>query len=110
MYTLANCALVEKEHQKNKRQYAHVFHINGQVCLARAFTELPERFRLGIVMHEYGHILAGPQGDEQAANNATERKTAIPIHYGPSRHGLNLEYIDERHFNKARDILKGEFR
>jgi hypothetical protein len=110
VYTLGNCQLVEKEHRKSKRQYAHVFHINGQVCLARAFIELPERFRLGILMHEYGHILAGPDGSEEAANKAVERKTGIPIRYGPSHHGLNLEYIDGRHFEKAREILAGEFR
>lgn len=109
MYKLGNCKLVEKEHAEGKRQYAHVFHIRNQVCLARAFAELPQRYRLGILMHEYGHILAGPDGGELEANEALMKKTGIHVFYGPTHHGLGLEYMVPRDYERARGILQEVF-
>jgi hypothetical protein len=106
VYTLQSCPLVEREHREARRQYAHVFHIANQVCVARAIAELPEKYRLGILMHELGHIMAGPKGSEEAANNAVFEQTGIRIYYGGNS---NLEFIDRADFDKAREILRERF-
>jgi hypothetical protein len=83
-----------------------VFHIQNQVCVAKAFDGLPEKYRLGILMHELGHILAGPEGSEGAANRAITAVHGIPVSYGGP---LDLEYVDRRDFEHARTILTKEF-
>ena len=108
-YSLGQCKDVQEEHRKSKRQYAHVFHIPGQVCLADEFEQLPEKNRLGILMHELGHIIAGPSKGELAANRAAENAFGILIKYGRSKHGQDLEYIDAEHFARAREILQENF-
>jgi hypothetical protein len=106
VYTLQSCPLVEREHRESRRQYAHVFHIENQVCCARAIADLPEKYRLGILMHELGHIMAGQRGSEDAANSAVFRETGIRIYYGGNS---DLEFIDRRDFDKAREILRERF-
>ena len=110
MYRIGFCKQVEQEHRDDKRQYAHVFHIDNQVCVAQDFEKLPDRNRLGILMHEYGHILAGKYGSEEAANESVARETGIRIFYSSSRHGKHLEFIQPMDFGQARAILARGFK
>lgn len=79
------------------------------MCLAYEFADLPERFRLGLLMHELGHILAGPSKGEKAANDAIRNYSGVKIHYGPSKYGENLEYISKSDFFRARHTLAEYF-
>jgi len=108
VYRLGWCPEIEGEHACSRRQYAHVFHLPNQVCLAREFSQLPERYRLGILMHELGHILIGPEGAEYDANRAAQQ-LGIQIRYQSSQFGRDVETIDRRDFKRARTILAQEF-
>lgn len=53
------CKLVQKDHEEDKRVYAHVFHRRGRViCLCRAFDRLALPHKLGILLHEIGHLMS----------------------------------------------------
>ena len=69
-FRVEHCSLADKEHQESGRQYAHVFHRNGAICVSSAFESLPTRLKIAILLHETGHLLAGPRGGEDAANRS----------------------------------------
>lgn len=104
-FPVEECAQANQEHHDCQRQYAHVFHKDGVICVAHAFWTLPERLRLAILLHEAGHILAGPRGGEVAANRAAERYSGVPIAYRDCRFGTELEWIDPKHVNQAKIAL-----
>lgn len=68
MMVIRECELARGEHERNRRQYAHMFHHQIQriirgvaveiMCVAPAFFELSPGNRSGLVLHEYGHLLA----------------------------------------------------
>jgi hypothetical protein len=97
------CRDADREHARTKRQYAHVFHVPGTVCVAEAFERLPEWNRLGILMHEYGHFLAGPERTEEQADEIVKQRTGIDIRYHNG-----LQRLDRRDMVKARRILAKE--
>jgi len=103
--SVEECSKADKEHRASKRQYAHVFHRDGIICVSRAFWKLPERLRLAILLHEAGHVLAGPRGGELAANRAAERYSGIPIEYRSCKHGEELESISSRYVAQAKEAL-----
>ena len=104
-FTVSECPQANQEHQDSQRQYAHVFHRDGTICIAKAFWQLPERLRLAILLHEAGHLLAGPRGGELAANRAAERYSGIPIEYQDCRYGEELESISPRYVGQAKEVL-----
>jgi hypothetical protein len=87
------CKKADQEHRRNKRQYAHTFHYKNCVCLARAFANLPAKHQDAIVLHEVGHLIAGPNATEEEANKAIEDRTGITITYADTRYGKDLERI-----------------
>jgi hypothetical protein len=88
-----HCRIAQRDHEENRRQYAHTFHYPGTICLAREFWELPKEFRDGILLHEIGHMLAGPEGTEAEATEAAERFFGVEIRYVDSPYGKNLERL-----------------
>jgi len=87
------CQVAERAHQRSRRQYAHVFHRRGVICVARAFWRLPRRHRLGVLAHEAGHVLAGRAAGEHAADEAAARALGITIRYRTTRWGRKLQYV-----------------
>jgi hypothetical protein len=54
-----SCKLIEKDHAKDPRVFAHVFHRrNKAICVCRAFSRLPLGHRIGIILHEIGHLMS----------------------------------------------------
>jgi len=104
-FPVEECAQANQEHRDSQRQYAHVFHRDQVICIAHAFWQLPERLRLAILLHEAGHLIAGPRGGELAANRAAERYSGIPIEYQDCRWGAQLESISPRYVRHAKEIL-----
>ena len=104
-FPVIECPLANEEHRKAQRQYAHTFHREGQICVARAFYRLPERLQLAILLHEAGHILAGPRGGEQAANNAASRYSGVKIRYQDGPFGEELESIQAQDVSRVRKYL-----
>ncbi len=87
-----HCKLADKEHTTNKRQYAHTFHYNdGRICVANAFYILPIRLRLGILLHELGHLLGAIK--ELEADRLINKVYGISIKRINTKYGDNLETI-----------------
>src|SRR5574340_1171437 len=99
------CLEADQEHKSSQRHYAHVFHKLGKICIAHAFWRLPETHALAILLHECGHILAGPDGGEQQANRTIEDQTGIPIFWKDSAAGESLEWIRPQDRKRAREAL-----
>ena len=85
------CALANKEHQRHKRQYAHVHHKTGVICVANAFFDLPSIYKAALVFHELGH-LAGADG-ELEADKLAEEMFGVEIERVDSEFGENLECL-----------------
>jgi hypothetical protein len=90
---LIHCDLADREHAEHRRQYSHTFHYPRTICVAESFWTLPIRYRDGIISHELGHLLAGPEASEYEADLAWEERTGIPIEYVNSRYGFMLESL-----------------
>lgn len=88
-----HCAIADRDHRENIRNYAHTYHYPRTICLAEAFWELPREYRDGIILHEIGHLLAGPQGSEADANRAAEEWSGSRIQYVDSPYGRRLERV-----------------
>jgi hypothetical protein len=99
------CKEVEVEHAKSQRQYAHTFHRKNVICVCSAIKTLPDTWALAILLHEMGHLLAGPRGSERAANDAAYRASGIRIRYKDGPYGNQLEWIDSSQKSKVRAFL-----
>ena len=104
-FVVEHCPAADEEHRKSKRQYAHVFHRPQVICVARAFEGLPNRLQIAILLHEAGHLLAGPRGGEDAANQAAKRYSGVTISYRDSRYGDSLEWIRPEDVSRAKAAL-----
>lgn len=108
-----NCNEVEEEHRRNERQYAHTYHYADTICVCRAFWELPKSYRDGILLHEIGHLLVGPEGSEREATEAAEEFFDVPINYVDSPYGRELERLENmprrRRRNPEEEIPFGEW-
>lgn len=92
IYKLKICEQANKEHAKSKRQYAHVFHKKNTICIADAFYDLPTKHRIGIQLHEIGHLLS-PDSGEFGADLAIKKYYNIEIKYKDSQYGKRLQYV-----------------
>lgn len=89
------CPEAERDHKRNRRNYAHTYHYPETICVAKEFWELPEPYRDAILLHEIGHLIAGPTGSESDANRASEELSGWRIRYVDSPYGRKLEVIDK---------------
>lgn len=86
---LAPCKTAEREHSESSRQYAHVLHVNGSICVANDIWRLSRGNLYGILLHEFGHLIVEHEsmgnvsGDlqEEAADEAIARMFGIDIRY-----------------------------
>jgi hypothetical protein len=53
---LQKCNLAKRHNQSACRSFAHVFHKPNVICLAPEFETLPDCFKVGILLHELGHL------------------------------------------------------
>jgi len=89
------CKIAEEDHKKQKREYCHTFHRKNTICTCNAFYDLPDRYRLAILAHEIGHLLCGPDGNEDDANRKAIKLFRVEIYYEPRTiHGNHLEAIN----------------
>lgn len=102
---IEECDSANFEHEESCRQYAHTFHKDGVICVAGEFDTLPEEVQLGILLHEVGHLIAGPDGTEEDANEAVEEDSGIEVFYEDTEFGEELECIDEDDVEDAKEYL-----
>lgn len=104
-YSVKQCDQCDQEHADSKRQYAHTFHKMNTICVAKAFYDLPQSWQFAILLHEVGHLLAGPKGSEDAANKAAQKASGIPIVYKDGPYGEELEWIPAKYKTQAKIFL-----
>lgn len=85
------CKRADKEHEQSIRQYAHTQHYKETICLSQAFYKLPLELKVGIILHEIGHLLG--EKNERRADEVIEEIFGISIHRVDTRYGKNLESI-----------------
>ena len=103
------CSEAQADHNKKERYYAHTFHKPNAICVCTQFLGLPDQWRLAILLHEVGHLIAGPRESEAAANAAVTKASGIKIHYKDGPHGEHLEWIDAASVPAAKKFLKWEW-
>jgi len=102
-YSVKLCSAAGVEHYCSNRQYAHVFHRSGVICLARRALSLPAEKFFGIILHELGHLslARSPDHTEAEADQEAYRLSGIHIYRGSDRNGSDLETIHHRDVNRA---------
>lgn len=89
---LYQCPQADREHRESDRQYMHVGHLSNAVCFAKATHALEPEYKLGLLVHEMGHLgMCGWQHEgcakkhtENQANQEGERLTGIRVvFHGP---------------------------
>ena len=94
MIPIRTCPDLTEEHRKNPRRYAHTFHYPNVICVAAQFMELPVKFRLGILIHECGHLIQGDrQHSERCADQTGARFARVPVLRADYGSAKNLEYV-----------------
>jgi len=107
-YHVRTCSLADRERRElGRRQYAHVFHHRGNtICVARAFWRLPWRIRIGLLLHEIGHLLDPDEDDERKIDRIAGAAFGVRIHRGDfPRYGRDLEHVREEDVAAARAAL-----
>lgn len=87
-----HCKQADEDHKISKRQYAHVGHRSwNKICVAKAFFALPRKIRLGLLLHELGHIF-GADGEKES-DDLAYKIFGIKIKRINTKYGNNLESI-----------------
>mgnify|MGYP001562475383 CR=1 FL=1 len=101
---LQSCEQANDEHAASARQFMHAGHRKNTICYAHATLSLARPWIIGLLVHEFGHLVLGgpnmdlPKHSEQAANEAGEAATGIKVVFkGP----LRLEWSDPKEYSKA---------
>lgn len=103
------CPHAEQDHRRDRRAYAHVFHRPGVICVARALLELPDRYKLAILLHELGHVELGKTDHaELDADIVGGYLAGVRVYRSDSDFGHNLETISGRSIARARRYLSRE--
>ena len=76
--------------------------------MASALRYLSDQWKLAILLHEIGHLLAGYEGTEAQANKAIESASKIKIHYKDGKFGKRVEWISKDDLPRARKLLFGK--
>ena len=91
IYVTQSCPLIEKDHKESPRVHAHVFHKqNRTICLAKAFNRLPLGHKVGIMLHEIGHLMT-KGGEEEADLWVQDNCDGIDIAYKNS-----IQWVDPK--------------
>lgn len=102
MITVKQCELANKDHNEERRNYAHSYHINNNViCVADAFITLPMEIQMALLAHEVGHLLVGHvDHSEKQADKIANKFFKIKIQYRNSLYGNDLQIVSIKDMKK----------
>lgn len=77
------CKEADDEHAESSRQYMHVLHYPGVICVAHAAHGLPRENLEGLFAHEFGHLLLEYDGRSQGERAADRvvRQRGLQVRY-----------------------------
>lgn len=94
MFIIKKCSQADREHNDSTRQYAHTYHHNNVICIAKAWKDLSIDHQIGILAHEIGHLLLrGTDHSESEADIIANKFFDIHIRYKNSKYGNDLQYL-----------------
>lgn len=95
-FVAGHCEQADREHRESERQHCHVGHIKWRVCYASAADDLPLAHKLGLVLHEFGHLVLQGKNlerpwkfNEQDASDAGGRLVGLQV---PFKGRMTLEW------------------
>lgn len=100
------CPLAKKHHKESSRQFAHVLHKRNTICVTPEFYDLPKHYQVGILMHEFGHLIL-----KEKKHSESQADSIIWEHYGIGIDRRNyqgmpkLEYIGKKYYAAALEFL-----
>jgi predicted metal-dependent peptidase len=102
MITVKQCQLANKDHEFDRRNYAHSYHLNDNIiCVAEAFIKLPMEIQMALLAHEVGHLLVGHiEHSEKQADKLANKFFKINIHYRDSLYGNDLQIVSIKDMKK----------
>ena len=102
------CPLAKRHHLESGRQFAHVFHRKNTICVTPEFYNLPQVYRVGILLHELGHVALqeGTDHSEAEADGIITILCGIRIHRRTYRGLKRLEVIERAQMSRAMDFLE----
>jgi hypothetical protein len=73
----------------------HTFHERSTICIAPDVPDLPDEYQIGLLLHEYGHLLSDRfktrhKSEEAKADAVVRKALGIQIQY---RSRLRLQYV-----------------
>jgi len=97
MIIVRHCKEADKEHNYSCRQYAHTYHYNNIICVAKEWFNLPLKNQMGLIAHEVGHLLVNKKHHkEQEADRQANKFFGIKVRYKTFRYGRRLQYLNNR--------------
>jgi len=91
-----DCQVIPAErHQggiQGARSFMHTGHYPNAVCAFSGSDKLGENYLFGLLLHEFGHLGAGTEQGERAADQWIFERTGIRIQYKTE---LDIEWVDE---------------
>jgi len=104
------CPDADGDSSRSRRAYAHTYCGSWPgICVASSFFALSREHRDGILAHEIGHLLAGPDGDEWEADAAFLESTGVRIEYADGAHGRCLQWVDPKDSGALYGTFEFEF-
>lgn len=92
------CSEAEDDHANNERIFAHTLHLPRTICVAQAFEDLKDGHKLGIILHEFGHLYGGR--DEGAADLWVDEELGIDIDYVDTVQWVEIKLVGMARENK----------
>jgi len=74
-----DCHYATKDNVEDPRVVAHTLHLVNTICVHPVFRGLKVAYQCGILLHEMGHIFAGPEDSE--ADLWVDEQLGIAIKY-----------------------------
>jgi len=88
---LVYCSELEVVHASIPRVHAHVFHYPDTICIVRDFDNLDDEHKIGILLHEFGHLFGGQHDAD--ADLWVEQVLGIDIEYVDTMQWVPLEAL-----------------
>jgi len=84
-----------RDPMERRRSFAHTGHKRGVICVDPAVLDLGLGYQIGLMFHEFGHLIESQTTDQAHADYANLADFGLPIRYrGP----LTLEWISPKVF------------
>jgi len=104
-----NCPYAIKDNKNSPRVFAHTLHEPDRICVFEDLGKLYKKYLYGIMLHEFGHIIADHyfiDHSEDLANSIMKDFFHLTIKY--SQDIFKIEFLNKRDEIKINKFKKGK--